>query len=124
MLPIRAVTESAFQTAKEANQEALAKQEQALADPQSREDFQTFLRHQGEDALSLEQLARYDAIEADITRELRAAKIPDTVTQFESEELSSCEFTIKEGYHLKRDCKLWILQLSSRTSCSDTPCGM
>ena len=71
----------------------------------------------GEDALTGEQMARWDSLHADLARERRAACGPaPTVTQFESEELGQVEFTIKQGYHEKRECPLWIVQLGSRVS--------
>lgn len=97
--------------------EKLAKKsqhEKALSDPQSFSDYRLVVREKGEDALSDEQLARYDKLYADITREQRASKRETTVSQFESSEVAEAGFTIKQGYHEKKDCPLWIVQLESR----------
>ena len=56
----------------------------------------------------------YDALHADMTREQRAKEAPTTVTKFQSEDLSAIEFQMKEGFHDKRQCPLWIVQLSTR----------
>lgn len=93
---------------------SLAK-EQALADPQNLADFHAVIETKGEDAFTDEQLARYDALRADLQRGLRAAqKTNRTVQQFQSDELKAISFIRKEGYHDKRQCPLTIVQLESR----------
>ncbi|MEX2171074.1 MAG: methyltransferase [Pirellulales bacterium] len=86
----------------------------ALTDPQTFFEFRTFLQAKSEADLSDEQLARYDVLHADMTRERRAAQVTTTVEQFKSEELGEIEFQIKQGYHDKRQCPIWIVQLSTR----------
>ncbi|WP_419184821.1 methyltransferase [Botrimarina mediterranea] len=98
--------------------EVAAKREerqQAIRDPQNLADFRLFIEAKGESALCNEQMARWDMLYADLARERRAANGPSTtVTRIESDEAHSVEFVIKEGYHEKRDSKLWIVQLSDR----------
>lgn len=65
-------------------------------------------------ALTDEQLAAYDVLHANMTRERRAKDAPTTVTKFQTEELHGIQFQMKEGFHDKRQCPLWIVQLSSR----------
>lgn len=88
--------------------------EKAITNPESFFEFRTFLQTKTETDLTDEQLARYDALHADMTRERRAAETKTTVEQFESKELQSCEFQIKAGYHDRRQCLVWIVQLSQR----------
>lgn len=91
-----------------------AEHSKALSDPQTFFEFRTFLQVKTEADLSDEQLARYDALHAEVTRERRAARVTTTVEQFKSEELAGVEFQIKQGYHDKRQCPVWIVQLSTR----------
>ena len=65
-------------------------------------------------ALTAEQYARWDTLHADMTRTQRKNARPSEVTRFEHDELQETSFTIKEGYHTKRECKLWIVQLAGR----------
>ncbi|WP_425399078.1 methyltransferase [Aeoliella sp.] len=92
-----------------------AEQLQALHDPQDLRDFRVFIEARGEEALSDEQMARWDKLHADLARERRVKAGPaSTVARFQSDEVHGVEFTIKEGYHEKRDCRLWIVQLGDR----------
>jgi predicted RNA methylase len=111
---VRSLTEDAFATALTERQAAADERYKALTDPQTFFEFRTFLQQKSEADLSDEQLSRYDALHADMTRERRAAAKPVTVDRFQSEELSGHEFVIKEGFHDKRRCPLWIVTLTSR----------
>jgi len=86
----------------------------ALGDPRTFFEFRTFLQEKCEDDLTDDQLARYDALHSDMTRDGRAAKRESTITAFQSDELAGYEFQIKEGYHDKRQCPVWIVQLTDR----------
>ncbi|QEG35902.1 methyltransferase [Bythopirellula goksoeyrii] len=114
---VRGVTEEAYEAHHKEFAEKEAERKEALANPQTLYDFQRFIEAKGEAALTGEQMALWDALHADLARERRAASGPAaTVTQFESEELGQVEFTIKQGYHEKRECPLWIVQLGSRVT--------
>lgn len=94
-------------------EESIAK-EKALTNPETFYEFRTFILENGEEALSDEQLARYDALHAEQTRERRKSEMPATVTKFQNEELQQLSFEMKTGYHDKRQCPLYIVQLNSR----------
>jgi predicted RNA methylase len=111
---VLSVTEEDFTAAFVERQVAADERHKALTDPQTFFEFRTFLQQKSEADLSDEQLSRYDALHADMTRERRAAQKPVTVDRFQSEELSGHEFVIKEGFHDKRQCPLWIVTLTSR----------
>ena len=98
----------------EKRQEASMEHQKALENPETFFEFRTFINEKGEEALSDEQLAVYDTLHADMTRERRAKEAPTTVTKFQNDELQSIEFLMKEGFHDKRQCPLWIVQLSTR----------
>lgn len=111
---VRAVTADTFAAAFVERQAAAEERHQALTDPQSFCEFRTFLQHKSEAELTDEQLMRYDALHADMTRDRRAVQKPVTVDRFQSEELSGQELAIKQGFHEKRQCPLWIVTLASR----------
>lgn len=111
---VHAVTLSDFVAAFANRQAKVEERKKALNDPRTFFEFRTFLQEKSEDDLSDEQLACYDALHADMTRDRRASEVQKTVSQFQSEELVEYEFQIKEGYHDKRQCALWIVQLTSR----------
>jgi len=98
----------------DARRETREANEKALTNPETREEFRTFLRQKSEGDLSDQQLAAYDVIEADLSRERRRSQVPDTVEKFQSDELTAIEFMLKEGYHDKRQCPLFIVQLTTR----------
>ena len=111
---VRAVTAGEHARAFEQRQAESLAEEKALTNPETFAEFRTFLAAQGEAAFSDEQLARYDALHADLTRERRAQQTPAVVTQFQSEELQGIAFQVREGFHDRRQCPLWIVQLTSR----------
>ena len=112
---VRAVTEEDWNAHKQESAAKLAEHEAALVDPQNLADFAKFIDAKGVEKLTNEQMARWDAMHADLARVRRAENGPaTTVTRFESEELEGIEFTIKEGYHDRKECPLWIVQLGSR----------
>jgi hypothetical protein len=111
---VRSTTRDEFASLLAAHREEQDKLRKALTEPQSRDEFRTFIEYKGEAQLSDEQLARFDAIEADVVREYRERSKPQYVTQFQNEELSEHTFRIKEGFHEKRRCPVFIVQLTSR----------
>lgn len=111
---VEAVTPEEFALARE-NRTAKANElEKALTNPETFYEFRTFLQTKSEADLSDAQLARYDALHGDITRERRSSAIPSTVERFQSDELNDYQFQLKEGFHDKRQCAVWIVQLASR----------
>jgi len=111
---VQAVTLEDFVAAFAERQAKAEEHKKALADPKTFFEFRTFLQEKSEGDLSDEQLARYDALHTDVTRERRASEVKTTVAQFQSEELNGYEFQIKEGFHEKRKCPVWIVQLTGR----------
>lgn len=111
---VRALDAGQYARTFEKWQEESLAQEKALTNPETFAEFRTFILDKGEEALSDEQLARYDALHADVTRERRASEAPATVAKFQSEDLQGISFQMKEGFHDKRQCPLWIVQLETR----------
>ena len=86
-----------------------------MSDPQTLEQFETFVRSKGESELTCEQLVRFDALRADITRARRAQEQQnETVQQIQSDRIEDLELTLKEGFHDRQQIPLWIVQLSIR----------
>lgn len=114
---VEAVSEDDWNAHKQHQSEQKVASEKALSDPQDLDEFRKFIVHHGVAALSNKQIALYDNLHAQQSRKRRAEqKLTATVTQFESEELREVEFSIKKGYHTKRKCGLWIVQLGSRVA--------
>ena len=112
---VRAVTEKSYREHHEKLQADALEREQALSAPQTLADFAKFVRVKSADALTNEQMARWDSQHADLARERSAEGGPaKVVTQFESAELAEVQFSIKEGCHDRKECPLWIVQLGSR----------
>lgn len=111
---VLAVTEAEYVRELEKRKEAKLADKKALTSPETFYEFRTFINAKGEEALSDEQLARYDALHADMTRERRQQEAPAHVEQFQSDELQDHRFQRKQGFHDKRQCPLYIVQLESR----------
>lgn len=111
---VRAVTPEDYASAFAERQSKADEHSKALTNPETFFEFRTFLQSKAESELTDEQLARYDALHADMTRERRASQVKSTVERFEHEDLGAIEFQIKEGFHDKRQCTVWIVQLSTR----------
>jgi len=91
--------------------------EQAISDPETIEQFRIFMRERGVEALSDDQRIRFDELLADQSRQLRAeTQTKATVSQISDEVQAAVGLTIKEGYHDRQQCKLWIVQMSERVS--------
>jgi len=111
---VLALTKGDYYRELEKQQEASMDRERALENPETLSDFRSFIIAKGEHALTDEQLAAYDSLHADATRSHRATETPQTVAKFETGGLSATQFQVKEGFHDKRKCPLWIVQLSTR----------
>ncbi|MDC0935222.1 class I SAM-dependent methyltransferase, partial [Pirellulales bacterium] len=88
--------------------------EKATTQPETLAEFRTFERVRGEAQLSVDQATRYDTLQAEQSRARRAAHRKSTVEQIQSALAENLEFTILEGFHSKRQCPVWIVQLSTR----------
>ncbi len=88
--------------------------EKSLENPETLNEFSSFVAAKGDNALSTEQLARYDALRANSSRGFRASTQVKTVDQFAHAELATLTFTRKVGFHEKRDCPIHIVQLETR----------
>ncbi len=87
--------------------------ERAINNPQTLDDFRRLLRLKGVNALSDEQLARYDELsgEEEENRINRAngAAVVNSIDMPEGVKLN-----LIEGRHEKRKCAVWVVQISQR----------
>ena len=90
-----------------------AAHEKAMKDPETVDQWRFYVRHHGGyQNLSPDQKIAFERVNADDTRTMRANRRQKVITKLElDEELS---FSIKEGYHDKKEKPLWIVQLSQR----------
>ncbi len=108
------ITEDDLQDFFRQNSDRQAAHEKALENPENLTEFSTFVRELGEGQLTDEQHLRRDRLYADMSRQTRVERKSNSVGQFQSDQLDGLEFSVKEGFHDKRQCKLWIVQLSTR----------
>lgn len=87
--------------------------EKAFTDPETYDQWEIYVKAQGGYAeLTTEQQATFDRIKADRSRRHLAERQVKQVERLAFNE--DIEFSLKEGYHDKKQCPLWIVQLSSR----------
>ena len=115
---IRTVTQedidSAYEKIKEneaKRAEVKAEQEQALADPKTLSDFKTYVSAKGEDSLSAEQLAMYDALRSDHIDEARKDRL-ERESNVEAVEIDGLSFETTETKHSKKDIDLFVVKLT------------
>lgn len=108
---IETLTEETWRQQRTIEAERSQAEQQALAEPTTLDDFRLCIRRRGLDSLTDEQRVRFDELSADASRAARAARQTDTVEQIQAEGL---RLSIKEGWHDKKQIKLWIVQLSDR----------
>lgn len=111
---VLALSEGEYHRVFEKRQAASFEKQKALENPETFGEFRTFIHENGEQAMSDEQLGRYDSLHADMTREKRAAEAPSTVQKFQDDALHGLNFERKTGFHEKRQCPLHIVRLTNR----------
>ncbi len=91
----------------------IAAHEKAMKDPETVDQWRFYVRHHGGyQNLTPEQKIAFERVNADDTRSMRADRRQKTITKLELDE--DLSFSIKEGYHDKKEKPLWIVQLSQR----------
>lgn len=94
--------------------EEQAAHEKAITNPETFEEWRLYVRsiEGGYRNLDSAQKIAYERVCADRSRQERADRKEKTIGQIELDE--DLAFTMKEGYHDKKDKPLWIVQLSNR----------
>jgi hypothetical protein len=107
------ITEQTFQTWQTEEQAKAAAFKKALSNPETKEEFETFVRYRGLAALTPAQLAVYDAIRTDIGREAKVKEL-ERKAQLTAVNLQGLEFSLHNSFHAKKQIPLWVVQLNGR----------
>lgn len=94
-------------------EEKMAKRQEALANPTTLQDFQRLvILNRGEEHFTEDQLRTYDRLWFEqIERKATTAK----VEKVEAVELpASTQLSLKKGWHTKKECDIWLVQLNER----------
>ena len=111
---VEAITDDDLQDFFTQNSERQVAHEKAINNPETLEEFRTFLQCRSRDELTDDQFSLWDRLHADRSRQTRTERHSSTVEQFQSAELDGLTLSIKEGYHDKRQCPVWVVQMSKR----------
>lgn len=111
---VMAMTDETIAAERKKSREEREAKEKALTNPETYAELSRFVSRKGTDQLSDEQLATWDRLNADISRNARKQKQKDTVEQFQSAEIEGGTFRIIEGFHDREQVPLWIVQLENR----------
>jgi hypothetical protein len=111
---VLAMTDESIAREREKSRQEREARDKALTNPETYAELSQFVSRKGTDQLSEEQLATWDRLNADISRNARKQKHQDTVEQFQSAEIEGATFRIIEGFHDREQVPLWIVQLTSR----------
>lgn len=115
LVRIYTATEEDFQSWKDARAKKQAAYAKAMTNPETLEEFRTFImRHrEGEKALSAEQRAIYDEVRTGISREQRQQDA-ERKAQIAVVAVGSTDLIILDSYHAKKQIPLWVVRLSER----------
>jgi len=111
---VMAITDESIARERDKNRQAREARDKALINPETYEELAQFVGRKGVDQLSDDQMAVWDRLNAERSRQVRQQRQKDTVEQFQSAETENVQFRIIEGHHTREDVPLWIVQLSSR----------
>lgn len=91
----------------------LAKHQKALANPETLEEFRTFVEYKGEDALSSEQKIRRDDLLVEISQAKKAMELAKRA-EIQAVQLEGVTMSMIESRHTKKNVPLWVVQISDR----------
>ena len=110
---VEAITEEDIAQVAASRQAETAVHEKAITVPETVDQWRFYVRHHGGyQNLTPEQKIAFERANADETRAMRADRKQKTISKLELDE--DLSFSIKEGYHDKKEKPLWIVQLSNR----------
>lgn len=89
------------------------KKEKALNNPETLDEFRTFISRKGEAALNGDQRIKYDELTAD-SRKAMKQREEERQAQLKAVENVNAEMIIKESYHAKKNIALWVVVLTAR----------
>jgi hypothetical protein len=107
------ITSEKFEAWKAERVAARQAKQKAIDNPQTIEDFRTFIAYKGEGALSTEQRATLDMLLTDRRRDEQTEREKREAV-IEAVSLDDVQMILKESFHTKKNIPLWVVQLSNR----------
>lgn len=110
---LEAITDDDMAAYVEKHAKARAQREAALDNPTTLEEFVFFMRAKGVEALSDEQMARFDALVWERDRAAVQAE-QERRAQIKEIDLGDVEMAVFEETHTQKDVPIWIVRLNQR----------
>lgn len=106
-------TPEMYQAWKDERRAKAAAFKKAMENPETLQEFNTFVKRKGEAALTTEQREIYDELRTGVTKEQKAAAA-ERKAQISAVALDDTEMIILETVHTKKNIPLWVVRLSER----------
>ena len=106
-------TPEMYQAWKDERRAKAAAFKKAMENPETLQEFNTFVKRKGEAALTIEQREIFDELRTGITKEQKAAAA-ERKAQISAVALDDTEMIIIETVHTKKNIPLWVVRLSER----------
>jgi len=106
-------TPEMYQAWKDERKAKAAAFKKAMENPETLQEFNTFVKRKGEAALTTEQREIYDELRTGVTKEQKAAAA-ERKAQISAVALDDTEMIIVETVHTKKNIPLWVVRLSER----------
>jgi predicted RNA methylase len=106
-------TPEMYQAWKDERKAKAAAFKKAMENPETLEEFNTFVRRKGEAELTTEQREIFDELRTGITKEQKAAAA-ERKAQISAVAMDNTEMVICETVHTKKNIPLWVVRLSER----------
>lgn len=106
-------TPEMYQAWKDERKAKAAAFKKAMENPETLQEFNTFVKRKGDAALSTEQREIYDELRTGVTKEQKAAAA-ERKAQISAVALDDTEMIIIETVHTKKNIPLWVVRLSER----------
>jgi hypothetical protein len=113
---LRAVTLEDYEKKRAEVLKNRAEVQKALSNPESRDEFATFLRHKGYKALTDEQRAALDNLIANVKKEERQANLERNAVARKVELDENVTMKLIQTRHTKENYDLWVVQLNVRVA--------
>lgn len=106
-------TPEMYEAWKEARRQKAEAFKKAMENPETLQEFNTFVKHKSEYALTTEQREIFDELRTGVTKEQKAAAA-ERKAKISAVALDSTEMMIIETTHTKKNIPLWVVRLSER----------
>jgi predicted RNA methylase len=106
-------TPEMYQAWKDERKAKAAAFKKAMENPETLQEFNTFVKRKGEAALTTEQREIFDELRTGVTKEQKAAAA-ERKAQISAVALDDTEMIIVETVHTKKNIPLWVVRLSER----------